>query len=122
MLLLGTEWMGFAAIAKGLIPMFMIRFIVNPLSTIFMVTRRTDLDLYFQVIFVTLSLVSLWLGRILGGGINYVYCYSTGMSLGYLLNLTITYNLARTGYRKNDENFERMAENPALSGQIQKSS
>jgi len=120
-LLLGKEWIGFASIIRALIPLFMIRFVVNPLSAVFMVTRRTDLDLYFQIIFITLSITSLWFGGQIGGGIYYVYCYSGGMSLGYLLNLAITHKLAKTGYTKNEGNFEGMVQSPALSGQIQKS-
>lgn len=93
-LVLGTQWSTIGDLARGLAPLFFVRFITAPTSSVFMVMEKQRLDLIFQIIFLAAGLLTLSLGSFLGGGMSYVYCYVWGIIPVYFLQGYLSFRIA----------------------------
>jgi O-antigen/teichoic acid export membrane protein len=93
----GDQWGGLADVARALIPLFVVRFVASPVGSVFLICERTDIDLYFQIVFAGCSLASAGVGLLINSAMAYVYSYSIIMSIAYIANLALGYRIARYG-------------------------
>jgi O-antigen/teichoic acid export membrane protein len=94
----GVKWAEAGIYVKILSLLFVIRFVVAPLSYTFYIKAKQHIDFMWQVgLFVLTSLTLFggyyWIG--IKDPINLLLLYSVCLSFWYLLNLWITYNLSK---------------------------
>jgi len=92
-LVFGSQWQEAGVYAQILAPIFFIRFIFSPLSSIFMVTESQVLDFFWQMIF----FVSTSLGLIFGAmkdPRHAIIFYSLAYFMCFILNGLLSYNLS----------------------------
>lgn len=94
-LVFGNDWARAGKIAEILLPMFYFMFICAPLSNVFMVAEKQNIDLWFQSFFVTFSILPFLICIRFTISEDFVFIlYSALMSLGYLVNIGISYKLS----------------------------
>lgn len=93
-LVFGEEWRVAGDYARILTPMFFLRFIASPLSTVFIVAEAQKLDLAWQVMLFALVFVAFLSGYWLGSVWLAFVFFSAAYSFCFLVNLLISYCLA----------------------------
>jgi O-antigen/teichoic acid export membrane protein len=88
---LGSEWGEAGQYAQILTPMFFIRFISMPLSSIIIFAKKTKIDLYWQVSLLICGACSYFFSSSIEVMITYL---SFSFSCCYLMSLYINYRLA----------------------------
>ena len=58
----GLQWRESGEYARILAPMFLLRFSVSPLSSVFIIAQKQELDLYLHVLFIILGFSSFYVG------------------------------------------------------------
>jgi O-antigen/teichoic acid export membrane protein len=91
----GEKWLPSGEFTRALCIMYMLSFVSMPTSWIFVIAEKQKLDLLWQVIFLILTIISLGIGYLLNH-INYVlWSLCIGRSITYLLQIVMTYHLAK---------------------------
>lgn len=93
-LVFGEEWRVAGDYARILTPMFFLRFIASPLSTVFIVAEAQKLDLAWQIMLFALVFVAFLSGYWLGSVWLALVFFSVAYSFCFLVNLLISYCLA----------------------------
>jgi O-antigen/teichoic acid export membrane protein len=97
-LVFGSKWESAGVYVKVLSFLFVVRFIVAPLSYVLYIKAKQNWDFLWQIGLFVISVLTLY------GGYNWLevrnpldllLLYSLALTLWYLLNLKITYDLAR---------------------------
>lgn len=94
----GAKWSDAGVYVKVLSLLFAIRFVVAPLSYTLYIKAKQNIDFLWQVGLFVMSVLTLYGGYYWFGikaPINLLLLYSVCLSLWYLLNLWITYNLSK---------------------------
>jgi O-antigen/teichoic acid export membrane protein len=88
----GDKWQFAGDYALILLPMFFIRFITIPVSSVLILKGRTELDLYWQMLFFLASVTGFFFSDDTSQLMAY---FSLSFSCVYLFSLWINYKLAR---------------------------
>lgn len=90
----GPQWKDAGIYAQILTPMFLIRFISAPLSAMYMIAQKQQVDLIWQIIFILSLLISVYVGKLYNSVFTFLYCLSFLYSTLYLFNIAISFSLA----------------------------
>lgn len=93
-LVFGKEWVEAGVISKILMPVFFLRFISTPLSSMFMIAEAQKIDLYWQVALFSLVVISFLTGSYFSDVYLAFYLFSFSYCLMFLINLYLSYFLA----------------------------
>ncbi len=92
----GNEWKTAGLYAQILAPMFIIRIVASPLSTVSVIAEKQSLDLVFQIIIIAVvaifTLVSKYLFR---DNYSVIVAFSIAYSIIYLISLFLNYNWSK---------------------------
>lgn len=102
----GTEWAQAGLYARILSFMYLLNFISMPTRWLFIITENQKLEMVWQIIFLVLTIIPLSIGIWLNDTIFTVILWGAGRSLGYLIFVIITYNLAKGKFRNKSQNFK----------------
>ena len=91
-LILGQEWIVAGYYAQILTPMFFIRFITMPLSSVLIITNNTNIDIYWQSSLLICGALSYFFSSSIELMLTYL---SVSFSLCYLASLYINYRLSQ---------------------------
>lgn len=94
-LVLGRQWYQAGKLARWLIPMFFMRFIISPVSTLFYIAGRQHLYLYRQMLLLALVILSLYIGIRYGSVFIAVGLYSMSYVISYVIDGMVSFNLAK---------------------------
>ena len=94
-LVFGADWRIAGEYAQILMPMFFLRFITSPLSSMFIIAERQRLDLIWQIFLLSLVVASFMLGKFLLSATDALKFFSAAYSIGYSINGVMTYNFAK---------------------------
>ena len=96
---LGEEWSLSGNYARVLCPMIAINFVSEVGSGMFIIAEKMKESMYWQIAYVLLSLLSLWLSAIIWNDmVATIWCFTIARSVLYLINFRLTY-LYSTGKR-----------------------
>lgn len=90
----GNEWRIAGEYACILTPMFFLRFVVSPLSSVFIVAEAQRLDLLWQILLFVMVVVSLLFGYYLKEVRLALIFFSVAYSVCFIVNLLISYRLS----------------------------
>ncbi|MHC8367859.1 oligosaccharide flippase family protein [Pseudomonas sp. ZT5P21] len=90
----GSQWSVAGEYARILTPMFFLRFVVSPLSSVFMVAEAQRLDLVWQIMLFVMVVVALFFGYLLGEVRLALMFFSAAYSFCFIVNLFISYRLS----------------------------
>lgn len=93
-LVFGKDWVEAGVISKILMPVFFLRFISTPLSSMFMIAEAQKIDLYWQIALFSLVVVSFLTGSYFSNVYLAFYLFSFSYCLMFLINLYLSYFLA----------------------------
>lgn len=88
----GEDWLIAGEMAQLLVPMFFIRFISMPVSSIILLRNRPEIDFWWQITFLALSIGGLAYRDSIYASMSY---FSIIFSLMYLVSFGINYKLAK---------------------------
>jgi O-antigen/teichoic acid export membrane protein len=91
----GEKWRVSGEYARILAPMFLLRFVVGPLSYVLYIAERQGLDLILQLLLLTATGLSLTVGLAFGSAKIGLMAFSAAYSALYLVYLTVSWQLAR---------------------------
>lgn len=94
-LIFSENWRVAGEYAQILTPMFFLRFITSPLSSMFMVAEKQNLDLAWQIILLISTMSSLFLGYYFNDVVLALTFYMTSYSLLLCANGIMTYRMAK---------------------------
>lgn len=87
----GEQWRAAGTIALWLMPMFAMRFVASPLSYMMYVAHKQQVDLFWQIGLLAMTVTTLWLPS------HYAVAllsYSAGYSAMYVVYLALTYRFS----------------------------
>lgn len=87
----GDKWIVAGELAQYLVPMFYIRFVTMPVASVILLRNRTEIDLYWQVMFLLLSLVAFYFENV----VFMMIYFSCSYSFAYILSFLINFKLAK---------------------------
>jgi len=88
----GEDWLIAGQMAQLLVPMFFIRFISMPVSSIILLRNRPEIDFWWQITFLALSIGGLAYSDSIYASMTY---FSIIFSFMYLVSFVINYKLAK---------------------------
>jgi O-antigen/teichoic acid export membrane protein len=88
----GETWLQAGVIAIWLMPMFALRFVVSPLSYVFYIAGKQQVDLVWQCTLLAMTLASLMLTLSYEGSVK---LYSAGYSILYIINAFFSYHYSK---------------------------
>ncbi len=89
---LGAQWRIAGEYSQILLPMITLSFIYTSLSGIFVITEKMNVHLYWQVYYIVITILSLYLGfRVFHEIKSVLICFTIGRSSAYLLNIYLSY-------------------------------
>ena len=91
----GPEWQKSGEIAQILAPMFFLQFVSSPLSCMFVIAEKQNLDLIWNIFFLLFVSAGFFLGERFGDINTTLFCVSVAYSLMYLSNLFLSYKFAK---------------------------
>jgi O-antigen/teichoic acid export membrane protein len=97
-IIFGNKWLEAGIYVRVLSFLFVIRFIVAPLSYVFYIKEKQKMDFFWQIGLFILTGISLYFGFFyldIKSPIKILLFYSIIISVWYLFNLFITYKLSR---------------------------
>ena len=91
----GAEWQKSGEIAQILAPMFFLQFVSSPLSYMFVIAEKQNLDLIWNIFFLLVVSAGFFLGERFGDIDTTLFCVSVAYSLMYLSNLLMSYRFSK---------------------------
>lgn len=91
----GEQWRESGGYARLLAPMLLARFITTPLSSMFLIADKQELDLAWQVVLLVLTLASLWAGAVINDAKVSIQLFSISYTVMYFINGIISYRLSK---------------------------
>lgn len=88
----GKQWEMSAMMAMWLVPLFALRFIASPLSYVFYIVGKQNVDLIWQVTLLAVVSAALWLTHSLEQAL---FAYSYGYSAMYVVYLAISFRFSK---------------------------
>lgn len=99
-LVFGAEWRNSGEMARLLLPMFFLQFIVSPLGSVFIIAQRQKLDLLWQIVLALLVSLALGIGSWLGSIEIALALFSGAYSLMYIASGLLSYRIANGQLRR----------------------
>jgi len=91
----GENWLTSGEFTRILCLMYMLSFVSMPTSWVFVVAERQKLDLIWQFIFFIFTIISLGIGYLFNN-VNYALSsFCIGRSITFLIQIAMTYHLAK---------------------------
>ena len=87
----GEQWRAAGTIALWLMPMFAMRFVASPLSYMMYVAHKQQVDLFWQIGLLAMTVTTLWLPSHYAVALQW---YSAGYSAMYVIYLALTYRFS----------------------------
>lgn len=87
----GVQWRAAGTIALWLMPMFAMRFVASPLSYMMYVAHKQQVDLFWQIGLLAMTVATLWLASDYAAALQW---YSAGYSAMYVIYLALTYRFS----------------------------
>jgi O-antigen/teichoic acid export membrane protein len=94
-IIFGEKWIEAGKYAQILSILFFFRFIISPLTYIFIIAEKQKTNFLLQTILLVISFLSIYLGYIKKDIYIGLTLFSLSYSLWYLLNLALTYKLSK---------------------------
>jgi O-antigen/teichoic acid export membrane protein len=92
----GKEWIIAGTYGKIILPFIFIRFVASPLSIFFIVFEKQKLELLWQFLLFVFSMTSISIAYFYKLDIiQFLYIFSTVMSLHYIVLIILSYNISR---------------------------
>lgn len=91
----GKDWQVAGEYAQILTPMFYLRFVTSPLSTMFMIAEKQKLDLFWQIALFILTSSALLLGYFFNDIATALFFYMLSYSFLFFINGVMTYKMAK---------------------------
>jgi len=92
----GDDWGVAGVYAQILTPMFFLQFITSPLSNMFMIAEKQQLDLSWQIFLFVLIMTSLFSGKyVFDDSFMAISLFSLSYSLSYIVNGIMTYKFSK---------------------------
>lgn len=91
----GEKWIVAGVYAQILTPMFFLRFVISPLSSMFMIAEAQRLDLAWQVGLFLIVLGSILIGAWYWDEEVALWVFSVGYSVMYVINGLLSYRLSK---------------------------
>lgn len=88
----GSNWMMSGVMAMWLAPLFALRFVASPLSYIFYIVGKQNIDLIWQIGLILVVISALWLPQSLN---ETLLAYTYGYSAMYVIYLGISYRYSK---------------------------
>lgn len=96
-LFFGEQWREAGVYAQILTPVFFLRFVTSPLSSMFMIAEKQKLDLIWQIGLFISSLLALLAGSLYQSAMLGVLLFSTAYSVMFMINACMTYVMSKGG-------------------------
>ena len=94
-LVLGEKWLETGEIAQILLPMIALDFVAMSLSGVLTITEKLKYNLYWQIYFVSISVISILLGSLYFTSFyDTIFIFSLGRSTAYLFLLFLSYKFS----------------------------
>ena len=94
-LVLGEKWLETGEIAQILLPMIALDFVAMSLSGVLTITEKLKYNLYWQIYFVSISVISILLGSLYFPSFyDTIFIFSLGRSTAYLFLLFLSYKFS----------------------------
>ena len=94
-LVFGEDWREAGIYAQILTPMFLLQFITNPLSAMFLIVEKQKLDLLWQSCLLTMTGAAFLIGYVFRDVILTITLFSAAYTLMYTINGLITWKFAK---------------------------
>jgi O-antigen/teichoic acid export membrane protein len=94
-LVFGKEWYIAGEYARILCPMFCVSFLMIPTSGMFVIAEKQKREFIWQILYFIVTVISLFVGISIGEIKETLICFCAGRLCVYLINIFITYNLAK---------------------------
>jgi O-antigen/teichoic acid export membrane protein len=91
----GSKWKEAGVFGRILAPVYILEFISVPVSAMFTIAQRQQIDAIWQICLIVVSTLSLYVGSVLGDVYTALYFFSFGYSALYLINMWLTWTFAR---------------------------
>ena len=88
----GPQWEMSATMAMWLVPLFALRFVASPLSYVFYIVGKQNVDLVWQVALLGVVSAALWLSQSLEQAL---FAYSYGYSAMYVVYLAVSFRFSK---------------------------
>lgn len=93
----GAEWVLAGEYAQILTPMFFLKFVTSPLSSVYIFAEKQKIDLLWQICLFFLVSLSLYIGGLQVNPVHSLIAFSLTYCLMYVINGVLSYKLA-SGY------------------------
>lgn len=94
----GQEWTIAGEYAKILAPMFMLKFVVSPITYSFYIVNKLYFDMYGQFLYLLFVIFSLAIGYLFNSFIIFIYLFSILSSFIYIIYFVLSLYLSK-GYK-----------------------
>jgi len=91
----GEKWLPSGEFTRPLCLMYMLSFVSMPTSWIFVIAEKQKLDLLWQSIFLLFTVISLAIGYLLNNLHYALWSFCIGRSITFLIQIAMTYHLAK---------------------------
>lgn len=95
----GEQWRVAGEYAQILTPMAFFQFITSPLSSMFMIAEKQKLDLFWQILLLTLVVASFLFGKLFLSAVGVLKVFSAVYCVAYGVNGLMSYHFAKNSAR-----------------------
>lgn len=93
---LGSQWETAGVYSQILLPMIALSFLSNSLGGVLIVTEKLKISMYWQIYYVSIIFISLYLSSTFSQDIKIVLLfYSLGLSTAYIIQMILSYKYAK---------------------------
>ncbi len=94
-LFLGSDWITSGQYAQILIPLIALSFVSNSLSGVFIIAEKIKVQFFFQVYYLIISAVSLWVGYYFFKTVQFtLISFVVGRSTAYIFEIYLSYRFS----------------------------
>lgn len=99
----GQEWIIAGEYAKILAPMFMLKFVISPITYSFYIVNKLYFDMYGQFLYLLFVIFSLMIGYLFNSFIIFVYLFSILSSSVYIIYFVLSLYLSKGNKYENKD-------------------
>lgn len=92
----GQTWGKAGVYAQILAPLFFIRFIASPLGYTLYISQKQNVDMYWQIVLLAVTVLSIGAGAVLGSEMFSIAFFSAGYTAMYLIYIVLSYYYAKS--------------------------
>ncbi len=92
----GSEWRIAGEYAQIMTPMFFLQFVISPLSSMFLIAEKQQLDLYWQIYLLLTVTLAILIGKyFFNNEYDSLRFFSLAYSMAYIINFFMTYRFSK---------------------------